>query len=184
MTARATLPKLTLPGVIEIDDCTPVPAREIGIEPCLLASERLPCAEPGVGGRKDTLKVADVPGCKLRGSTGPLKLKPPPATVAPEMVVLDTPMFVTVRDWVLLVPTVMLPKSTLLGAASCRCFRAANEEAQEETHTSNATTSATIIPFEVAEPRPKQGPSPSIDEPPGGRTMPFTFFSDGDTPRA
>src|SRR5713101_8134721 len=173
-----------LPGVIEIDGCTPVPAREIGTEPCLLASDRLPCTEPGAEGRKDTLKLADCPGCKLKGRTGPLKLKPLPVTVAPEMVVFDAPIFVTVRDWVLLLPTVTLPKSTLLGAASCRCFRAANEEAQEETHTSNTTTSATIIPFEVAEPRPKQGPSPLIDEPPGGRTMPFTFFSDGDTPRA
>ena len=184
MTPTGTLPKLILPGAIEMEGCTPVPPSATVTELCLPESERLPCADPGVGGRKDTLKVADVPGCKLRGSTGPLKLKPPPATVAPEMVVLDTPRFVTVRDWVLLVPTVMLPKSTLLGAASCRCFRAANEEAQEDTHTSKTAASVTIIPFEVAEPRPKQGPSPLIDEPRGGRTMRFTFFSDGDTRRA
>ncbi len=184
MTPKATLPKLRLLGAIEIAGCMPVPAREIATEPCLLESERLPCTEPGAEGRKDTLKLADCAGCKSKGNKGPLKLKPPPVTVAPEMVVIDAPMFVTVRDWALLLPTVMFPKSTLLGAASCRCFRAANEEAQAETQTSNTTTSATVIPFEVAESRPRRGTSALPDKPPGGRTMRFAFVSDRRTGRA
>lgn len=81
---------------------------------------------------------------------GPVKLKPLPDTAAPEIVVLDPPEFVTVTDWLLLVPTATLPKSTLLGAESCRCLRAANEEAHEETLTSNTMTRATAIPLEIA----------------------------------
>ena len=89
---------------------------------------------------------------------GPAKLKPLPDTVAAEIVVLDPPEFETVTDWVLLVPTVTLPKSTLAGAESCRCFRAAKEEAHEETLTSNATTRATAIPLEIRMRPPRRDP--------------------------
>ena len=149
VTPNGTLPKLMLLGVIEIDGLTPVPASATETDPCLPESDKLPVMAPGVEGRKDTLKIADCPGSRLTGMAGPVKLKPLPDTAAAEIVVPDPPEFVTVTDWRLLVPTRTLPKSTLLGAASWLCFRAANEEAHEETLKSNATTRATAIPLEI-----------------------------------
>jgi hypothetical protein len=40
-------------------------------------------------------------------------MKPPPVTVAAEMLTLKFPVFVTVTVWVLLVSTVTFPKSIL-----------------------------------------------------------------------
>lgn len=89
----------------------------------MLDSDRLPIAAPSAEGRNVTLKLADCPGCKLKGRAGLLRLKPLPATVAAEMFINQSPVFVTVMICVLLVPTVTLPKSTLAGAtASCRDF--------------------------------------------------------------
>lgn len=89
---------------------------------------------------------------------GPVRLKPLPETVAPEIVAAEPPEFVTVTDWVLLVPTATLPKSKLLGAESCRCLRAAKEEAHEETLTITTTTRATAIALEVAIRPPRRKP--------------------------
>ena len=158
VTPNGTLPKLMLLGVIEIEGFTPVPASATDTDPCLLESDKLPVMAPGVEGRKVTLKLADCPGCRLTGRIGPLKVKSLPDTVAPEIVALDPPEFVTVRDWVLLAPTATLPKVTLPGAESCRCFRAANEEVHEETLTINAMTRAAAVPLEVAIRPPRRDP--------------------------
>ena len=114
---------------------------------------------------------------------GPAKLKPLPDTVAAEIVVPDPPEFVTVTDWVLLVPTATLPKSTLLGTESCRCLWAANEEAHEETLTSNATTRAAAIPLEVAM-RPPRRDLDCLAVRLGGTKTAFRFLSVASTGRA
>ena len=114
---------------------------------------------------------------------GPEKLKPLPDTVAPEIVVLDPPEFVIVTDWVLLVPTAMLPKSMLLGSESCLCLRAANEEAHEETLTSIPTTRATVIPLEAAI-RPARRDTGFLAVRLGGSKTAFRFLSVASTGEA
>lgn len=59
VTPNATLPKLMLLGVIEIDGLTPVPANATDKDACRLASDKVPEVAPAAEGRKDTLKLAD-----------------------------------------------------------------------------------------------------------------------------
>lgn len=149
VTPTGTLPKLTLLGVSKIEGCTPVPASATATDPCLLESVRSPCTEPDADGRNDTLKFVDCPGSNARGRTGPLKLKPLPLTFTAVIVTFETPLFVTIKDWLLVAPTATLPKLKLLGAESDRCFLAANDEAQDETKKNKTTTTAAAIPLEV-----------------------------------
>jgi len=97
---------------------TPVPDKVSlnGVSSALLVKAILPLALPVVAGVNVTLKVAFCPTVKVSGSDGPLMLNPVPDTVAREIVVLDVPLPVSVTVWVLLLPTVTLPKVTLEGA--------------------------------------------------------------------
>jgi hypothetical protein len=118
--ATATLPKLRLAGfAVSWPGATPTP--ESGtVSVGLFASEemvRLPLAFPADAGVKMALNVADCPAVKVTGSLGPLNVNPLPVAAAFEIVTVDPPVLVTVTARLLLLPTVTLPKATLLGFA-------------------------------------------------------------------
>lgn len=113
-------PKLKLLGLEPNWPCeTPVP--ESGTESCELSALELivsvPLAVPVAEGVKIALKVALCPALIVAGMLGPVKLNPLPLADALDTVTLTPPVFVTVTGTVLLVPTVMFPKFTLLGFA-------------------------------------------------------------------
>src|SRR5882757_6845767 len=86
----------------------------------LFASEvmlRLPLLLPAARGVNTALNVALCPAPTAMGRFGPLKLNPVPVTEALEMVTAEPPVLVTVTATDLLLPTVTLPKLTLLGFA-------------------------------------------------------------------
>jgi hypothetical protein len=114
-----TLPKLNAVGLAE--SCrtwdTPVPESmtlrgEFG---ALLTSVRAPVVLLAEAGVKLTVKTAELPGTSVRGKVTPLNAKPVPLTVACVMLRLALPGLLTVTDWVLVMPTVTLPKLTLVG---------------------------------------------------------------------
>ena len=81
----------------------------------LLTTDTLPAALPIVLGAKVTLNVALLWAGRVSGSERPLMLKPPPVTVAREIV-----MFTVLRKVTLCVvalPTVAFPKFMLVGLA-------------------------------------------------------------------
>lgn len=113
-----TLPKARLVG---FGDSVPwvAPVPESGMDSvALLALElmvKVPLAAPAAVGVKTALKVALCPALSVAGRPGPVKLNPLPLAAALLMVTLSPPLFVTVTGTVLLLPTVMVPKLTLLG---------------------------------------------------------------------
>lgn len=114
------LPKLKLPGLDPNWPCdTPLPeSGTYRIElPALELIVSPPLAAPVAEGVKAALKVALCPALIVAGMLGPVKLNPLPLTDALDTVTLTPPVFVTVTGTVLLVPTVMFPKFTLLGLA-------------------------------------------------------------------
>ena len=78
---------------------------------------RLPLLLPAAVGVNTALKVALCPAPTVAGRFGPVKLKPLPVADALEMVTVEPPLLVTVTATDLLLPTVTLPKLTLLGFA-------------------------------------------------------------------
>lgn len=98
---------------------TPVP--ESGIDsvgfPASELTVRVPLAAPADVGVKIALKVVLCPALIVAGMLGPVKLNPLPLAEALDTVTLTPPVFVTVTGTDLLLPTVMLPKLTLLGLA-------------------------------------------------------------------
>jgi hypothetical protein len=81
----------------------------------LMVSE--PLAAPALAGPNFALNVADCPAAMLVGNDGPVKLKPAPETDALDTVTLVPPVFDTVTAVLWMLPTVTLPKFTLLGLA-------------------------------------------------------------------
>ena len=113
-------PKLKLLGFEPSWPCeTPVP--ESGTESVELTASELivsvPLAAPAAAGVKTALKVALCPALMVAGMPGPVKLNPLPPADALDTVTLTPPVFVTVTGTDLLLPTVTLPKLTLLGLA-------------------------------------------------------------------
>ena len=78
---------------------------------------RLPLLLPAAVGVNTALKVALCPAPTVAGRFGPVKLKPLPVADALEMVTVEPPLLVTDTVTDLLLPTVTLPKLTLLGFA-------------------------------------------------------------------
>lgn len=114
-----TLPKAALVGVAANCGWVPVPLKAIvvGELGALLTIEMLPLALPAVVGANCALKVVLNPAPKVSGVLKPLMLIPAPDAEAPEIVTLAVPVFVTVMDWVPLLPTATDPKLTLEGLA-------------------------------------------------------------------
>ncbi len=134
--ARVTLcvplvPVVMLPKLSEAGDAvswatgdTPVPARATtnGELSVLFTSGRLPeklLAEAGV---KPTVKAEEPPGGRESGNASPETLKPVPASDAWVTLRFAVPGLLMVSVWVLVTPTVTLPKLTLAGITEiCGC---------------------------------------------------------------
>ena len=113
-----TLPKAWLDGLAVICPAeTPVPESgivSVGFEP-FDVSVTLPLPEPVACGAKITLKVVLCPAASVVGMANPLKLNPEPLTAAWEIVRLVPPVLVTVSETDSWLPTVTLPKASLVG---------------------------------------------------------------------
>lgn len=114
----ATIPSERLDGFGLSAPCdTPVPATgmlKLGFEP-LDVAVMFPLAAPVVAGEKVTVNEVLCPVASVTGIEGLAKLNPVPLTDTAEIVTLVPPLLVRVSDWLLLVPTVTLPKLMLLG---------------------------------------------------------------------
>lgn len=77
----------------------------------------LPLAAAAVEGANVTLKLALCPAAKVKGAAMPLNVNPVPVTLTCEIVTLEPPVLVIVSgsDWLL--PTVTLPKLSVVGFA-------------------------------------------------------------------
>jgi hypothetical protein len=120
----ATVPKFKVLGFALSwpTTATPLPVRGMlfGELEALLTKEALPLAAVVVVGAKLTLRDVLWPGARLNGSVLPPILNPFPVAVYWEMVAVAGPLFVIITGSVLLVPTVTLPKLTLVGlVVSC-----------------------------------------------------------------
>jgi hypothetical protein len=117
----ATLPKLTLAGVMVNCGCdaVPVPVSAITIrEPgALLVMVILPVKLPAVVGANFAVKEVFCPGFRVTGVVNPVMLNPAPDAVAAEIVTLAVPEFVSVTDTEALAPVSTLPKGMLDGLA-------------------------------------------------------------------
>jgi len=113
----AILPKLTVVGLADSCPCTPVPLRAIvaGDPGALLEIETLPLTLPLAVGANFTVNVEFCPVLIVRGVVTPLTLYPVPETLTAETVRLAVPELVSVIVWDPLLPTVTLPKATLVG---------------------------------------------------------------------
>lgn len=101
-------------GALEI----PVPLSAKFADACalrVLVTETSPAAGPPLSGLNSTLKVALVPGFKVKGSDRPLMLNPGPVTVAVAMVTGLLPGFEIVADCEALAPSETLPNATPVG---------------------------------------------------------------------
>ncbi len=111
-----TLPKFRLLGLpLSAPGVTPEPDKGITTVEEVDATVTLPLAEPEPVGLKATLKLADCPAARETGRLMPLRLKPGPLAVTPEILTLVPPVLVMVSERVRLFPTVTLPKFRLLG---------------------------------------------------------------------
>lgn len=120
----STLPKFTLAGLIESWACvaTPVPLSAIvrGEPGALLVIEMLPLALPATVGANFAVKDVFCPAFRVIGVANPLMLKPLPEGLAPDIVTLAVPVFVSVTPTDPLLPTSRFPKLTPAGLAeSC-----------------------------------------------------------------
>jgi hypothetical protein len=90
---------------------TAVPVREmvtVGLV-ALLVTMTLPFSVPEADGAKITFKTAEFPPAKIRPEDTPPMLNPAPESVTFEMETLEAPLFVSVTDRRLLLPTVIFP---------------------------------------------------------------------------
>ena len=94
----------------------PVPVNDtvLGELEALLTSETVPVAVPVTVGEKPTLNDVFWPGERVRGSVKPVMLKFEPVRFACEMIALPVPVLLTISGAVLLVPTVTVPKLTVV----------------------------------------------------------------------
>ena len=95
---------------------TPVPpsATAVGEVGALLANPRLPVNVPLAAGAKLSVNEDDWPGASVSGRTRPVRPKPVPGPANCVRLRLELPGLLTVIVWVLVRPTVTLPKFTLL----------------------------------------------------------------------
>ena len=103
-----TFPKITLLGLAVSDPgATPVPASAMfrGDPGASEAIARLPVRFPEEAGANFTENVTAWLGVNVVGSVSPITEKPAPVTVACEMVTFDPPVFVSVSERLLLLPT-------------------------------------------------------------------------------
>lgn len=100
----------------------PVPLREIvaGELLALLTMLRLPVALPTEVGAKFTERGILWPAATVTVPEHPLKEKPVPVMAAWDMVTLPVPLFVSVSVCDMVLPTMALPKLTLLVLAERR----------------------------------------------------------------
>ena len=114
----AKLPKLTAVGFAARCGWVPTPTRltfKIGFD-ALLVIVTAPAALPAAAGANFAVKVVVWPAFKVIGPS-PVMLKPVPDAAACEIAIGLAPEFVSVTDWLPLVPTVTFPKETLPGVA-------------------------------------------------------------------
>ena len=88
----------------------PLRAMVAGELVALLAMVMLPVTLPAAVGAKATVKEADCPAARVRGSASPVTLKPLPVTLSLEREMLPLPLLETVTVCVALVPVATLPK--------------------------------------------------------------------------
>jgi len=96
----------------------PVPDTEIeGGVVSLLEIVIVPLAAPDADGVNVTLRVVDWVGVSVVPAPEPLVLHAPVAPLIPEMVMLELPLFWSVTASELLLPTLTLPKFSVVGVA-------------------------------------------------------------------
>jgi len=122
----AKLPKTTLVGLGVSFPCVPVPLNGIVIvgSEALLEMVIVPAALPDAVGANSAVKDVVPPAATVAGTVSPVMLKPVPDALAFEIVTLVEPLFVSVIDCVLLLPTATLPNAKLPGFATRAVFAA------------------------------------------------------------
>ena len=120
------LPKTTLVGLAVSFPCVPVPLKGIVIvgSEALLEIVIEPEALPDTVGANFAVKDLVPPAATVAGTVSPVMLKPVPDALAAETVTLVVPLFVSVIDCVLLLPTPTLPNAKLPGFATRAVFAA------------------------------------------------------------
>jgi len=114
----AKLPKLSAAGFAVRCGCVPTPTRltvRVGFD-ALLMIVTAPVALPAAAGANVAVKVVVWPAFRVKGAS-PLMLKPAPDATACEIAMEAAPEFVSVTDWLPLVPTVTFPYDRLPGVA-------------------------------------------------------------------
>jgi hypothetical protein len=96
----------------EIECVVPVKAIAIGEFVALLTIVTLPVALPTEAGAKTRLSIAVRLGVSVVAERIPLAVNRAPATVTPEIVTAELPVFVTAMFWDLLLPILTAPKAT------------------------------------------------------------------------
>jgi len=114
-----TLPKLNVAGVTLNPACTPAPLKLIvdGEPIALLVTVTVPVAFPTTVGAKFAVKLKVWEGATVVGVLTPVKLNPVPLTVMLETVAAAFAVFVSVINWLALLPVETFPKFTLAGLA-------------------------------------------------------------------
>ena len=123
----AMLPKLNDTGLaVSCKACaTPVPASatttgELGE---LFTSVTLPAKLLADAGVNPTVKLEEPPGATVNGNVRPVRLKPVPASISCVTLRFAVPVFLIVSAWLLLAPTITLPKLALAGLTEiCGCM--------------------------------------------------------------
>jgi hypothetical protein len=112
----ATLPNVTLDGVMDIAGCAPEPVRAIAVgDPArLVETEMLPDTAPADVGVKTALKLKLPPAASVC-AVKPTTLKPAPVTLSDETTKFAVPVFLNVIACAEPVPTATLPKVILDG---------------------------------------------------------------------
>jgi hypothetical protein len=100
-----------------VGGATPLPltVMDVGSLLALLATVTVPETAPAAIGEKMIFIVALRPAAICTGSDIPLALNPDPDTATCEMVTPELPMLMRTTDWVLVSPTVTLPKASEAG---------------------------------------------------------------------
>ena len=117
MLPTTTLPKLYDDGFALMEPCVPVPLRGIdaGEPAALLVMEMLPDALPAEVGANCAVIFALPPALIVAGSVRPDMLKPVPVALAAVIVSAPLPGFESIIVCEELLPTLTLPKETLVG---------------------------------------------------------------------
>ena len=92
----------------------PVNDTPVGELEALLTNETVPVVVPVTVGEKATLNEVFWPGESVRGKVKPVMLNVAPVTFACEIVALPVPVLVTISGATLLLPSVTVPKLTVV----------------------------------------------------------------------